>query len=416
MNASTDKSKNSVGLLANKAKKALRKRKVETLTKVLPKTESENSTAEISILGPYRNRNKWRLVIFDGKERKSVCAASRDEALALKAQLTSESVSSKTQTIGIVLKQYHTYLRNVRGVLDTTADHVCEQLARWLPLSMLTSSLTPQRAERMYVDLTQRVSEKTGKPLAVSTQQFTLTLAKGWGKWAQKERLLSVNPFADIAPLGKRRAGKAQLRIDEAKQFSQTAEALANAGDSAALGALLMLHLGLRQGEVGARVARDVDANGTILWVPAGKTKNAARRLKVPENLRAPLLALVQSKAPNALLFTDGDKPPRIQYFWRKVRQLCARAKVPIVCPHSLRGLHATLALEAGATSSMVAHALGHGSFEITARHYASADSVDSARTARVAEALGACDDDPVSRVLASLTPAQLAELKGRIK
>ena len=64
----------------------------------------------------------------------------------------------------------------------------------------------------------------------------------------------------------------------------------------------------------------------------------------------------------------------------------------------------------------MVAHALGHGSFEVTAKHYASAESVQGARTARVAEALAAGSEDPVSRVLANLTPAQIAELKARLK
>ncbi len=63
----------------------------------------------------------------------------------------------------------------------------------------------------------------------------------------------------------------------------------------------------------------------------------------------------------------------------------------------------------------MVAHALGHGSFAVTAKHYASAESVQGARTARVAEALAA-GDDPVSRLLATLTPTQLADLKARLK
>jgi integrase len=252
-------------------------------------------------------------------------------------------------------------------------------------------------------------------PLSVSTHHFLLILAKGGGKWAQKEGLLSVNPFADVSPLGKRRAGKMQLRIDEAHQLSHVALELAAEGDSAALGVLLMLHLGLRQGEVGARVARDVDAGGKILWVPTGKTKNAVRRLKVPEFLQDPLLRLASQKQPAGLLFTDGTTPPKRQYFWQKVRRLCTRAQVPLVCPHSLRGLHATLALEAGATSTMVAHALGHGSFAMTAKHYASPKSVQGARTARVAEAL-ALGDDAISRVLADLTPAQLAALKARLK
>ena len=62
----------------------------------------------------------------------------------------------------------------------------------------------------------------------------------------------------------------------------------------------------------------------------------------------------------------------------------------------------------------MVAHALGHGSFQVTARHYATAESIAGSRAARVSEALGT-KDDVVSRLLAELSPAQLEELKKRI-
>ncbi|MBL9003243.1 MAG: hypothetical protein JNJ46_03300, partial [Myxococcales bacterium] len=47
--------------------------------------------------------------------------------------------------------------------------------------------------------------------------------------------------------------------------------------------------------------------------------------------------------------------------------ELCDAANVPRVCPHSLRGLHATLAIEEGASGEAVARALGHTRFEITA-------------------------------------------------
>ncbi len=53
---------------------------------------------------------------------------------------------------------------------------------------------------------------------------------------------------------------------------------------------------------------------------------------------------------------------------------------VPRVCPHSRRGLHATLASEDGTSGEAVARALGHTSFDITAKHYAQADSVENAR------------------------------------
>ena len=77
-------------------------------------------------------------------------------------------------------------------------------------------------------------------------------------------------------------------------------------------------------------------------------------------------------------------------YYWAHVRRLCRLADVPVICPHSLRGLHATLALEGGATADSVAKALGHGSFAMTARHYATESSVLDAQSSRVSSAL--CD------------------------
>jgi hypothetical protein len=69
---------------------------------------------------------------------------------------------------------------------------------------------------------------------------------------------------------------------------------------------------------------------------------------------------------------------------WAMVRKLCVLAGVPPVCTHSLRGLYATLAVQSGSASHVVASSLGHGSFEITQRHYAQASSVANASTARV--------------------------------
>ena len=143
-----------------------------------------------------------------------------------------------------------------------------------------------------------------------------------------------------------------------------------------------MLHLGLRQGEVSARIVRDVDGDGRILHIPFGKTDSSRRRLKVPDWLRPMLRELVVDKAP--------------------------------LCPHSLRGLHATLAIEEGATSESVARALGHTSFAMTAKHYASADSVANARASKASQVL--CGDpDPLAALLHSLSPAQRAELQRRL-
>ena len=66
------------------------------------------------------------------------------------------------------------------------------------------------------------------------------------------------------------------------------------------------------------------------------------------------------------------------------VRNLCQRAEVPVVCTHSLRGLWATLAVQSGAASHVVAANLGHHSFKMTERHYAQSSAVGNAATARV--------------------------------
>ena len=48
------------------------------------------------------------------------------------------------------------------------------------------------------------------------------------------------------------------------------------------------------------RVARDIDDGGRVLWVPSGKTKNARRRLKIPEHLRSLILAVARTKTPTS--------------------------------------------------------------------------------------------------------------------
>ncbi len=389
-------------------------RQTRQARRALRRARQADDTAELRVLGPYRNRATWRVVLVEGPDRKSLCVASYDEALSLITACQQEVARTQTCTIGTSLDQYQTYLCTVRQVLPSTAEHVHQSLAGWLPVSMLVRSLTEARAQRLYDELSQDVRPRTGRVLAVATQQFFLASAKSWGRWACHEHLLSVNPFAAVAPVGKRHCGKMQLRLDEARQLANWTQARADAGDPEDLAILLMLHMGLRQGEVGARVARDVDDDGTLLWIPTGKTMHAARRLQIPECLRGPLVALARTKEPGELLFTQGTQVPGRQHFWGVLHQFCRHAGVPLVCPHSLRGLHASVAITAGATGRLVAEALEHGSFAVTARHYATAESLTAAHATRVTAALGP-KEDAVSRLLAELSPEQREELKKRL-
>ncbi len=86
-----------------------------------------------------------------------------------------------------------------------------------------------------------------------------------------------------------------------------------------------------------------------------------------------------------------------------------------IVCPHSLCGLHSSLAVTCGASSQLVAEALGHGTDTITRKHYISHETLDSARTTRITKALAAKPAAPELRRLESLlrqlAPEQLEAL-----
>jgi hypothetical protein len=88
---------------------------------------------------------------------------------------------------------------------------------------------------------------------------------------------------------------------------------------------------------------------------------------------------------------------------------------VQLVCPHSLRGLWATLGVESGAAETAVAAALGHGSFEMTAKHYAQPEAVTDARSDRVATFLDREGSSLVAlsaeQLLAQLPKSTLSQL-----
>lgn len=383
------------------------------------------------VLGPYVNRSGYRLVLLDDGAggarpgRKSLTAPTLDEALALKLELTRALDQKGGRSIGQALDEFVAHQETARGIRPETAVHLRLKLARFLPLDASLAAISAERAERLYLDETQRITQR-GTRTAADSHRSLLKACKAFFGWARERGYLRENPFSRTRPIGRTRAGKPQLRIDEARRFMQTALASARSGDRLALGVLLMLLLGLRCGEVIKRQARDVDDLGRVLWIAAGKTPSARRRLQVPELLRPLLQELADGKPPEVLLFgtTAKGRPLPVDYLWRKVRTLCEKAAVPRVCPHSLRGLHSTLALGAGATGELVAAALGHTSFAITARHYADPDALRGAQVQRVADAL----DGPLPRPLAldartspesicaalreKLSPEQLADLR----
>ena len=146
----------------------------------------------------------------------------------------------------------------------------------------------------------------------------------------------------------------------------------------------------VNQEHLEALVRAERDRGATILWIDGGKTRNARRYLDVPAVLQPRLRKLTAGRAGDELLLghsRDGVRRDR-RSLWVAVGRICRTAGVPRVCPHSLRGLWATLGVQSGAVSHAVAASLGHGSFEMTAKHYAQPEVVSGACTARMIEML----------------------------
>lgn len=361
------------------------------------------------VYGPYPARKGLRLVILEGSARKSVIVASIEEAEKVRADLEAALRQRSGRSIAVSLGEYEDYLLHTRGA--ATAPHIARAIARFLGEDGMLGDISPARASAMYEAETRRVLGGKGQTVAAASHRTLLGQCKRFYAWAVERGYAGENPFASVKPVGKPKVGKAQLRIDEARRFVATAMAQAQAGDPAATASLLALMLGMRAGEVLARIVRDLDDDGRVLWITRGKTDNARRRLEIPEVLRPCMARLADGKSPTELLFGESPihagKPLTDAWLWGHVRRLCDEAGVPRVSTHSLRGLHSTLAIEAGATSTAVAAALGHGSFQITAKHYAAPGTIDRVRSKTVEQTLSGDDSD--------LDPAALVRLLQRL-
>jgi integrase len=173
---------------------------------------------------------------------------------------------------------------------------------------------------------------------------------------------LRGNPIDGVKGVGKRKHGKAQLRIDEARKWLARPTEFADKGETGAVAAMVALLMGMRASEITSRVTRDLDDGGQLLWIPETKTEAGRRTLQVPEVLQPYLRRLAEGKQPHDRLFGEHwrDWPRK----W--VQKICKGAGMPKVSAHAMRGLHSTLAVDSGVTAHAVAVALGHESVTTT--------------------------------------------------
>lgn len=367
------------------------------------------------VRGPYPEGDRWRIVIFEPTGRRSLTLATEAEARRLAREFASDLALPENRSVEAMVAMY-TRERIAAGRVIAQTGQDQEGILRRFLASCLGADLTEvsaRRASALYRGAVDgEITGQAGEPLSTATHRYYLAVAKSFFAWAKNKGYVSANPFQDVHPVGKPNTGKAQLRIEEARRFIAAGLALYEEQHRPlAIAAVMALTMGLRASELMNRRVRDVDDDASVLWVDAGKTHNARRHPTIPPFLR-PYVRQIQGDRPaDAPLFPCAHKPDRARRRQRLnvvVHAICRRAGVPLVCPHSLRGLYATLAVESGAVSEAVAASLGHGSFAMTAKHYAQPSAVANARTSRVLDVLASSS---ASRTVQSLSAEELVEL-----
>lgn len=381
------------------------------------KASDDEEMASPRVYGPYQARSGYRMVVVDGGARKSIVVPTMAAGEKLRADIEQALRQRGGHSISSALIEYQDYLHRVRGAV--TAKQIVRAINRFLGENGTLSAITPAQAEALYEAETRRTLDDKGRTVAVDSHRTVLGQCRRFYTWAVENGYAAQNPFAAVKPIGKPKVGKAQLRIDEARRFVAIALEKAQKGDRAATSALMALLLGMRASEVLCLVVRDLDDGGRVLWITRGKTDNARRRLNVPDVLHPLLLRLANGKAPDDWLFGQSPchpgQPLSDAWLWTSIQKLCKEAGVPRVSTHSLRGLHSTLALEAGVTSSAVAAALGHGSFHVTAKHYAAPGTVERMQNRAVQQTLGGGTLPAEDADLGAVDPAALLRAVHRL-
>jgi integrase len=330
------------------------------------------------IYGPYKHGRRWRAVTRGGGKELVASFPTKEEA---ELAIASFNAAKQGRTIGMAIDAYIADLER-RGCRPVSVSASTQRLARLIPATERARplrELTAARAKRLYLAL---VDPERG--MAVDTHHNSHREATQLCAWLIKVGWMSSNPFAAVEKIGRKKQGRPQLTANEARAFAAIAVPFAEDGDVAALGGMLCLLLGLGNSEVINRVGRDVDDEGKLLWVPFGKTKARRRVVEVPPLLREALRRRLDA--------IDGHErliPYEKCAFTRAVNRILRLAGVPTVGTHGLRATHASLAIEAGATSHMVAKTLGHASPRMTEQHYIRPEVTASASARRAGAALG---------------------------
>lgn len=333
------------------------------------------------ILGPYPNRNGFRVIQIDAAGQRSATVFETEAKAQRFIELLQASLSHEDHTTETALTAYRAFLKE-KGNKPDSIRQTGWAIAQFFPESIVLSMLSSKRCERLYEEMRTRPT-KTGKPLSADSHRGMLAQVRTFLAWCiERGWIRGVNPAANVKGIGKRRPrgkslGKAgnELRVREARAWYEKALDLADGGDEGAIAALVALLLGMRASEITSRRVSDLDqdrAPGDLLWIPCSKTPAGRRTLEVPDVLQPILVSCCEGKAPAAFIFeTEAGGAHWRDWILHNVHRICNLAKVPKVTAHAMRGLLATLTAERGLAGHVIAATLGHEDERVTMTAYA---------------------------------------------
>jgi integrase len=355
------------------------------------------------VLGPYESQDggrvRYRIIEVDKKgDRHMSDHDSLRDAELYKADLL-EDLDTSDHTTKTALAKYKKHLETKGNKKDSVRQTIWA-IGLFFPDETKLEVLTEKRCQKLYDEMRERPTERTGKPPSVDSHRGILAQTRSFLAWCIHQGWYrDENPLAGVQGVGRRRPrgkslGKSgtELRVKETRAWYVKALELAEQDDEGAIAALVALLLGLRASEiVGLRVADldDEEDAGDLLWIPCSKTPAGRRTLEVPAELRPFLIACAEDKKPNRWLFEcerEQDpigKPHLRDWVLDQVHRVCDAAGVPRVTAHALRGQLATLTAERGLAGHLIAATLGHEDVRTTMTAYAKPGSAAAGARAR---------------------------------
>jgi len=233
------------------------------------------------------------------------------------------------------------------------------------------SEIKPFDIQKIYISLAGKVSNSTILKLHRLLHEIF--------KHAQMWEYINDNPVKKVIPPSPEKKLFEVWDVETAKRFLQVIR-----NETIYYPVLLALHTGMRAGEIVSLKWRDVNFEARIISVVKAehskglkmvdlKTKSSKRAVYMNDVLYDELKNLYELTKPKP----DDFVCPRlstgnltVDYVSKRFKKLAKRYNFPIIRFHDLRHTFATLMLQLGVNTKIVAEILGHSDIKLTADTY----------------------------------------------